>query len=179
MGGGGSQPAHADATANRVLVKGEPVPAPPGRADDFVWPPGSDSKGAAPAVSVAAPPSACCSRHPAAKTVARTEPIAVVKPPEAPKHTGPKILQTTGVKPRVEHRVDTKPRPQPRRRPMFRSPAERPAGSVNRRSTRQRRRSHQEFVDGVRSLASFADRPDDQRLPAPHVAGGEHLGHRC
>jgi hypothetical protein len=106
LGAGGSQPMHADATADRVLVKGEPVLAPPGRADDFVWPPGSDAKSATPAVSVTAPPAV-----PAPKAVARTEPIAVVKPPEAPKHTGPKILQTTGVKPRVERRVDTKPRP--------------------------------------------------------------------
>ena len=109
LGAGGSQPMHADATANRVLVKGEPVPAPPGRADDFAWPPGSDAKSVAPAASIAAPPAAAAA--PAAKAVARTEPIAVVKPPEAPKHIGPKILQTTGVKPRVERRVDTKPRP--------------------------------------------------------------------
>ena len=111
LGAGGSQPLHADATANRVLVKGEPVPAPPGRADDFVWPPGSDGKSVAPAASVAAPPAGMRAAVPAPKAVARTEPIAVVKPPEAPKHTGPKILQTTGVKPRVERRVDTKPRP--------------------------------------------------------------------
>ena len=44
---------HSDATANRVLVKGEPVPAPPGRADDFVWPPGSDGKSAAPVAECA------------------------------------------------------------------------------------------------------------------------------
>ncbi len=44
LGGAGSQPVHSDAIANRVLVKGEPVPAPPGRADDFVWPHGSDGK---------------------------------------------------------------------------------------------------------------------------------------
>ena len=107
LGASGSQPPHADATADRVLVKGEPVPAPPGRADDFVWPPGSDGK-SAPAASATPPPAAAL---PAPKAVARTEPIAVVKPPEAPKHTGPKILQTTGIKPRVERRVDTKPRP--------------------------------------------------------------------
>ena len=112
LGAGGSQPMHADATADRVLVKGEPVPAPPGRADDFIWPPGSDAKSAAPAISLTAPPAVpAAAGVPAPKAVARTEPIAVVKPPEAPKHTGPKILQTTGVKPHVERRVDTKPRP--------------------------------------------------------------------
>ncbi|HTT47462.1 MAG TPA: SGNH family hydrolase [Pseudolabrys sp.] len=112
LGGGGSQPVHADVTADRVLVKGEPVPAPPGRADDFVWPPGSDAKAVAPAANAAAPPVAAAVAEP--KAVARTEPIAVVKPPEAPKSGGgPKILQTTGVKPRhVEQRVETKRAPQ-------------------------------------------------------------------
>jgi hypothetical protein len=28
----------ADSVATRVLVKGEPIEAPPGRADDFAWP---------------------------------------------------------------------------------------------------------------------------------------------
>jgi len=34
----GGSGAHADAIATRVLTKGEPLPAPTGRADDFVWP---------------------------------------------------------------------------------------------------------------------------------------------
>src|SRR5580704_5448601 len=34
---------------------------------------------------------------------------------------------------------------------------------------RQLRRSHQEFVDSVRGLAAFADRPDHQRLAAPDI----------
>src|SRR5216683_1489909 len=38
LGGPGSRPAAVDALAARVLVKGEPLPAPAGRADDFVWP---------------------------------------------------------------------------------------------------------------------------------------------
>ena len=74
--------------------------------------------------------------------------------------------------------VDTKPRPQAQRRaPPADVPARRPArlAPLTRRSPRQRRRSHQELVDGARSLAAFADRPDHQRLAAAHVAGGEHL----
>ena len=35
--------------------------------------------------------------------------------------------------------------------------------------------AHQESIDRVRRLAPFADRPDDQRLAAPHVAAGEHI----
>ena len=53
LGGASAQPLHGDVIANRVLVKGEPVPAPPGRADDFVWPLGSDGT-AASAFAVAA-----------------------------------------------------------------------------------------------------------------------------
>jgi uncharacterized protein len=38
LGGPGSRPAAVDALAARTLVKGEPLTAPAGRADDFVWP---------------------------------------------------------------------------------------------------------------------------------------------
>ena len=108
LGGAGSQPMHSDATANRVLVKGEPVPAPPGRADDFVWPLGSDGKSVAPAAG------APTTEAPAANAVARTEPpAAAAKPSEEPKRggTAAKTSQTTGVKPRLDRPVETRPRP--------------------------------------------------------------------
>jgi hypothetical protein len=38
LGGPGSHSAAIDALAARTLVKGEPLSAPAGRADDFVWP---------------------------------------------------------------------------------------------------------------------------------------------
>ncbi|MCP3460017.1 SGNH family hydrolase [Bradyrhizobium sp. CCGUVB23] len=38
LGGPGSRPAPVDPLAARVLVKGEPLTAPAGRADDFTWP---------------------------------------------------------------------------------------------------------------------------------------------
>ena len=38
LGGAGSRPAAVDALAARTLVKGEPLNAPAGRADDFSWP---------------------------------------------------------------------------------------------------------------------------------------------
>ncbi|MEO6381547.1 MAG: SGNH family hydrolase, partial [Nitrobacter sp.] len=38
LGGPGTRPAAVDALAARTLVKGEPLSAPAGRADDFVWP---------------------------------------------------------------------------------------------------------------------------------------------
>ena len=36
--GGNARPAVTDAVATKVLVKGEAMPAPAGRADDFAWP---------------------------------------------------------------------------------------------------------------------------------------------
>ena len=38
LGGPGSRPAAVDPLAARTLVKGEPLAAPAGRADDFSWP---------------------------------------------------------------------------------------------------------------------------------------------
>ena len=46
LGGSGAGAVHGDAIATRVLVKGEPVAAPAGRADDFVWPRGSAANAA-------------------------------------------------------------------------------------------------------------------------------------
>jgi uncharacterized protein len=57
LGGPGSRPAAVDALAARTLVKGEPLAAPAGRADDFVWPRREvrhePSKGETPVASVA------------------------------------------------------------------------------------------------------------------------------
>ena len=44
LGAAGGSSAQSDALAAKVLVKGETLAAPPGRADDFVWPLGSDVK---------------------------------------------------------------------------------------------------------------------------------------
>ncbi|MBS0532155.1 MAG: DUF459 domain-containing protein [Proteobacteria bacterium] len=38
LGGAGTRPAAVDALVARTLVKGEPLSAPAGRADDYVWP---------------------------------------------------------------------------------------------------------------------------------------------
>jgi hypothetical protein len=57
LGGPGSRPAAVDALAGRALVKGEPLAAPAGRADDFAWPRREvgheQSKGETPVASVA------------------------------------------------------------------------------------------------------------------------------
>jgi hypothetical protein len=69
VGGAGSRPAASDPLAARVLVKGEPLSAPAGRADDFAWPrrevrqervtgepPVASASGSAPATAQAASP---------------------------------------------------------------------------------------------------------------------------
>ena len=47
LGAAGTRPTYGDANATDVLVKGEPVNAPHGRADDFMWQ-GGESSGSAP-----------------------------------------------------------------------------------------------------------------------------------
>jgi hypothetical protein len=47
LGSSGSNPIQGDAIATKVLAKGEAVAAPPGRADNFAWPNGSQAKSSA------------------------------------------------------------------------------------------------------------------------------------
>jgi len=76
--GGASNPGpRGDALATQVLVKGEPVSAPAGRADDFIWPRGS----ARPAPPPAAKPAAAA---PIAPPVVATAPAAVSIPAAVP-----------------------------------------------------------------------------------------------
>jgi hypothetical protein len=72
LGGSGAATARADVTAVGVLVKGDAVSAPSGRADDFVWPRGSV---APPAPPVAAAPPAAASASITAPAVAKPEPV--------------------------------------------------------------------------------------------------------
>lgn len=113
-GAGGS--AHGDALASQVLVRGEPVAAPYGRADDFVWPRGSDATRPAPNAANASPPSEASSSAPA---IAQPEPsaAAAVKPAEArptPKaEPAARTAQTVKPKPRVAHRSEARQPPRP------------------------------------------------------------------
>jgi hypothetical protein len=71
LGGGTTRPAHSDPVATRVLVKGEPVAAAPGRADDFKWPRGANAATAEPL-------------SPAAAALAEPPPKAQPKPEKKP-----------------------------------------------------------------------------------------------
>jgi hypothetical protein len=81
LGGAGNSSPHGDAIATRVLVKGEPVPAPRGRADDFVLQPGNAAAAISPAPVV---PSDALASAPANTTPANVAPAAA--PPPGPQH---------------------------------------------------------------------------------------------
>jgi hypothetical protein len=93
LGGPGTRPAAVDALAAKTLVKGEPLSAPAGRADDYSWPRGevgreqakSDAPVAAttPEGSSAAPGSAGTPAAAAAAAIAPPKP-APKKPPPIP-----------------------------------------------------------------------------------------------
>jgi uncharacterized protein len=87
LGGGPARTTSADPVASRVLVKGDPVAAPTGRADNFAWP-RPDS--APPSTSIAEPP------EPAA-TAAPPPEAAKATPPKQPAPVAPKrrAVQTT------------------------------------------------------------------------------------
>lgn len=79
LGGAGNSAPHGDAIATRVLVNGEPVTAPSGRADDFALRRDKDGQAAAPA---SVPASAMASAPP---EPARVEPPPAEKKPAATK----------------------------------------------------------------------------------------------
>jgi len=68
-GGNDNRPVHSDSIAASVLVKGDPVTAQPGRADDFRWP----RTGAAPVTAVSAAATAAPEVKPTPKSEIRTE----------------------------------------------------------------------------------------------------------
>ena len=86
LGGAGATSARADAMAAGVLVKGDAVAAPSGRADDFIWPRG----GAAPQAAAVPPAGASAAIAPPVRDAVKPEPA--VKP-VANAETKPKPAQ--------------------------------------------------------------------------------------
>jgi hypothetical protein len=113
LGASASGPAHGDAIASQVLVKGDPIYAPRGRADDFVWPLGSDAPRPTQPVAAGQPAPASIAALPAAASAASAAvpaAAAVALPPAA----------TAAVKPaepaeRTGQTAFTKPKPKPKR----------------------------------------------------------------
>ena len=82
LGGPGSSQIHGDATATKVLAKGETVAAPSGRADNFSWPRGSNLSSDQP---VPVPPVATETPVPAAAAGAMASAPSDAKPEERKK----------------------------------------------------------------------------------------------
>jgi hypothetical protein len=114
LGGAGNSSPHGDAIATRVLVKGEPVPAPRGRADDFVLQRENDANApmaAAPADADADALASAPADVPASEPVAAPDKKAAT-PPKS--DASSKTTQVTGAKPRPVQpppRRDDVPRP--------------------------------------------------------------------
>jgi hypothetical protein len=116
LGGPGSRPAAVDALAARTLVKGEPLSAPAGRADDFAWPRREvgreQAKGEVPVAS--------------ASPDGGTAPVTATPPPPKPKKLRP--IQPAAAPPAFGNFFGAppqQPRPAPQQPP-------RPPGSVGR-----------------------------------------------
>ena len=77
LGGGPARTTSSDPVVNRVLVKGDPVAAPAGRADNFAWP-RPDS--APPSTSVTEPPEPAAAAPPPPEAT-KTPPAAKAPPP--------------------------------------------------------------------------------------------------
>jgi len=112
LGGASPSSPHGDALAARVLVKGEPVPAPPGRADDFVLQRGNE--GSAPQAATA--PAGALASAPADTPAPPPPPAAAPEKKTAtpPKNSpGTKTTQNNAAKPKSQPspRQDDAPRP--------------------------------------------------------------------
>jgi hypothetical protein len=134
LGGASAASARADATAAKVLVKGDPVAAPAGRADDFVWPLGSDANRPAaadkaapakaapttpvkPAPSAVAPPVAAPPKAASISEPAKARTIAPARPAE-PVIANPESIVAPEPKPApVVAKPEPKPEPKPEAKP--------------------------------------------------------------
>jgi len=117
LGGAGTRPVYGDANATDVLVKGEPMSAPRGRADDFTWQSG-ESSGAAPAAPAA---NAALPAAPTAPAIRQVEPGSGDAP--APKSASAPVPQpaapAAAAKPPAPVHHNSPP---PRRRSTFHFP---------------------------------------------------------
>lgn len=87
LGGPGSRPAAVDALAAKTMVKGEPLAAPAGRADDYAWPRREvgreQAKGDTP-MAATTPDGGAAPGTPGAAAAAAPQKLAPKKPPVQP-----------------------------------------------------------------------------------------------
>jgi len=121
LGGPGSRPAAVDALVARTLVKGEPLTAPAGRADDFAWPRREvgreQAKGDTPVASVS--PDGTPAAAPAASQKPKQRPAAAGQPNPPPSQAAPPAFRNLfgfGAPPQFQpppRQVQPPPRPTP------------------------------------------------------------------
>jgi hypothetical protein len=121
LGGPGSRPAAVDALVARTLVKGEPLTAPAGRADDFAWPRREvgreQAKGDTPVASVS--PDGTPAAAPAASQKPKQRPAAAGQPNPPPSQAAPPAFRNLfgfGAPPQFQpppRQVQPPPRPAP------------------------------------------------------------------
>ena len=103
LGGPGTRPASVDALAARTLVKGEPLAAPAGRADDYSWPRREvgreQAKGDTPVAATTPDGGTAAPGAPgAAAAIAPPKPLAPKKPtlPQQPAQAAPSLRDFFG-----------------------------------------------------------------------------------
>jgi hypothetical protein len=104
-------PAHADPLATRVLIKGEAIAAPTGRADDFNWPRGGAATVTAEPISPSPPASASASAGPAAASGAAQSKTAKPPAPAPGTATAYQRLEVDGAPDETKPKVAKKPAP--------------------------------------------------------------------
>jgi len=125
LGAGVQRPAVADPNANRVLVKGEPLPALSGRADDFAWPRPDANKQAEP--EPRAPPAPASAAKPG--TAGSSPGPKPAAPAPARKHA-PAAAAAAEESRRPLSLTDDRPRTEPARRRTPSDNAPRPPAVV-------------------------------------------------
>lgn len=127
LGGPGSRPAAVDALAAKTMVKGEPLTAPAGRADDYAWPRREVGREQAKGDT---PMAATTPDGGAASPSAGTSAAAAIAPPKpAPKKPPPAPQQPAQATPSIRDFFGFgSPQPQPRQlTPAPRNPNPNPA----------------------------------------------------
>ncbi len=110
LAGGMAANARADASAPAVLVKGDALTPAPGRADDFIWPPGSERPKPQPPVAAPAAPVQPAAPKAAAVTPPAATPAPATAVPQAPASiAAPEPQAKPENKPAAPKPVDVKP----------------------------------------------------------------------
>ncbi len=183
LGGAGMRPSRSDAVASSVLVKGNALSAPPGRADDFNWPPDSADYGKPPAPPPSANnpakagPAAAAPTAPAPGIAAEHGPVAAkpqtqasVPPaatPPAPQAATPDAAQAAAVNKPTADAAQEKADAQAKKQASDNARAEARKRAAERARAEGGRSAEEKTVqrDGLRPPGRIETRRQEQRRP--------------